>query len=106
MIFSKVLNILKNYIKFLSIISPIIPHFSSECLDDLKLKSFQKWPEVDKNLIKKDTIEYVIQINGKKRATLKYMKNILIIGQKSKLAFENLKKIQNIFHHNIPKLKW
>ena len=25
------------------------------------------------------------------------MKNILIIGQKSKLAFENLKKIQNVF---------
>ena len=69
-------TILKNYIKFLSIISPIIPHFSSECLDDIKSNSFQKWPEVDENLIKKDTVEYVIQINGKKRAILKYMKDI------------------------------
>ncbi len=69
-------SLLDNYSKFLTIISPIIPHFSSECLDDLKLKSFQKWPEVDKNLIKKDIIEYVIQVNGKKRATLKYMKDI------------------------------
>jgi len=69
-------SLLDNYTKFLTIISPIIPHFSSECLADLKLKSFQKWPEVDKNLIKKDTIEYVIQVNGKKRATLKYMKDI------------------------------
>ena len=69
-------TILKNYIKFLSIISPIIPHFSSECLDNIKSNSFQKWPEVDENLIKKDTVEYVIQINGKKRAILKYMKDI------------------------------
>ena len=53
-----------------------MPHFSSECLDELKLNSFQKWPEVDKNLIKKDNIEYVIQINGKKRAIIKSMKNI------------------------------
>ena len=65
-----------NYTKYLTVISPIIPHFSSECLNDLKLNSFQKWPEVDKNLIKKDTIEYVIQVNGKKRATVKYMKDI------------------------------
>ncbi len=69
-------TILKNYIKFLSIISPIIPHFSSECLDDIKSNSFQKWPEIDENLIKKDTVEYVIQINGKKRAIIKYMKDI------------------------------
>ncbi len=69
-------TLLENYIKFLSSISPIIPHFTSECLADLKLNPFQKWPEVDKNLIKNDTIEYVIQINGKKRATIKYMKDI------------------------------
>ena len=62
-------TLLENYKKFLSIISPIIPHFTSECLsDDLKLNTFQKWPEVDKNLIKNETVEYVIQINGKKRA--------------------------------------
>ena len=69
-------SLLDAYTKFLTVISPIIPHFSSECLNDLKLNSFQKWPEVDKNLIKKDTIEYVIQVNGKKRATVKYMKDI------------------------------
>ena len=42
----------------------------------IKLNPFQKWPEVDKNLIKKDTVEYVIQINGKKRAMIKSMKDI------------------------------
>ena len=69
-------TLLESYTKFLSIISPIIPHFTSECLTDLKLNPFQKWPEVDKNLIKKDTVEYVIQVNGKKRAMIKTMKNI------------------------------
>ncbi len=87
-------TLLENYTKFLSIISPIIPHFTSECLVDLKLNPFQKWPEVDKNLIEKDTIEYVIQINGKKRATLENMKDI----SKEKLLEEiknnpNTKKI-------------
>ena len=45
-------------------------------MTDLKFNPFQKWPEVDKNLIKNDTVEYVIQINGKKRATLKHMKDV------------------------------
>ena len=97
-------TLLDSYIKFLSIISPIIPHFSSECLEDLKLNPFQKWPEVDKNLIKDDTVEYVIQINGKKKATLKSMKNItekelikeILVNQNTKKIIEN-KKINKCF---------
>ena len=69
-------TLLDNYTKFLAVISPVIPHFSSECLSDLKLNPLQKWPEVDKNLLKEDTVEYVIQINGKKRGTIKNMKDI------------------------------
>jgi len=68
--------LLDNYSKFLSMVSPIIPHFSSECLNDLKLKPFQKWPRANKNFLKVNTIEYVIQINGKKRATIKLMADI------------------------------
>tara|TARA_Y100001970_G_scaffold189373_1_gene230215 strand:- start:3164 stop:5701 length:2538 start_codon:yes stop_codon:yes gene_type:complete len=97
-------TLLENYTKFLSIISPIIPHFACECLSDLKLNPFQKWPEVDSNLIKNDTIEYVIQINGKKRATLKSMKNItekelikeILENQSTKKIIEN-KKIKKCF---------
>jgi len=81
-----------------------MPHFSSECLDELKLNSFQKWPEVDKNLIKKDNIEYVIQINGKKRAIIKLMKDIskeellkeIKNNSKTKKIIEN-KKINKYF---------
>ena len=96
--------LLDNYSKFLSMISPIIPHFSSECLTDLKLKPLQKWPIANKNFLKIDTIEYVIQINGKKRASLKLMADIseekLINEIKNNLITKKLlenKKINKCF---------
>jgi len=100
--------LLENYVKFLSIISPIIPHFASECLSDLKLNPFQKWPEVDKNLIKNDTVEYVIQINGKKKATIKFMKDIeeekllteVLQNEKTKKFLENKKIKKHFFVKN------
>ncbi len=93
-----------NYSKFLSMISPIIPHFSSECLVDLKIEPFQKWPKADKNFLKVNTVDYVIQINGKKRATLKLMTDItqdeLLIEIKNNLNTKKLienKKISKCF---------
>jgi len=68
--------LLENYKKFLTVVSPIIPHFSSECLEDLKLDTMQKWPKVDKILLQKQMIDYVIQINGKKRGLIKENINI------------------------------
>ena len=93
-----------NYSKFLSMVSPIIPHFSSECLVDLKIEPFQKWPKADKNFLKVNTVDYVIQINGKKRATLKLMTDIsqdeLLIEIKNNLNTKKLienKKINKCF---------
>ena len=87
----------ENYKKILSIMSPIIPHFTSECLQDLKLDIFQKWPEVDKVKLEKEFVEFVIQVNGKKRATLKTKKDITEISlleqikkdEKTKKIIEN-----------------
>ena len=62
--------LLENYKKILIIMSPIIPHYASECLYKFGITEKLEWPEVDKNKIKKETIEYVIQINGKKRGNL------------------------------------
>ena len=88
----------------MSAISPVIPHFASECLEDIGLNPFQNWPEIDKDLIKTDIIEYVIQINGKKRATIKYNKNIseeelmkeIMNKESTKKIIEN-KKIKKCF---------
>ena len=97
-------NLLDSYTKFLSVISPVIPHFASECLEDLKLNPFQKWPEIDKNLVKNDIIEYVIQINGKKKGTIKCIKDLnqeelikeIMNNQNTKKNIEN-KKINKCF---------
>ena len=68
--------LMDNYKKILSVFSPIIPHLASECLKDLKLNSFQNWPEVDKNFLEDVVIQFGIQINGKKRGTLQTSKDI------------------------------
>ena len=68
--------LLKNYKKILIIMSPIIPHYASECLYKFGVTENLEWPKVDRNKIKKETIEYVIQINGKKRGNLKAKPNM------------------------------
>ena len=65
---SKIL--LDNYLKILTILSPVAPHFSSECIDELKMKIEPDWPTVDKNVIQKKVSNIVIQINGKKRGII------------------------------------
>ena len=62
--------LLDNYLKILTILSPVAPHFSSECIDELKMKIEPDWPTVDKNVIQKKVSNIVIQINGKKRGII------------------------------------
>jgi leucyl-tRNA synthetase len=66
----------ENYRKILTIFSPILPHIIFECLEKLNYEVFQKWPEIDKKMISEETIEFVIQKNGKKKATLSTPKDI------------------------------
>ena len=56
--------------------SPIIPHIIFECLETLKLNVFQKWPEVDEKMLENETINFVIQVNGKKKKIIKVIKDI------------------------------
>ncbi len=56
--------------------SPIIPHFTSECLGELNLKTQQDWPEVNKKFLEEGNVNFVIQINGKKRGILSVEKDI------------------------------
>ena len=69
-------DLLENYKKILYIMMPLIPHFSSECLDNLKISYKPEWPTINKEFLIIDDIEIVIQINGKKRSTIKSTKNI------------------------------
>ncbi len=60
----------ENYIKILILFSPAIPHFSSECFEDLGYGDKVHWPIANLSFTNRDKIDYVIQINGKKRAIL------------------------------------
>ena len=85
----------QNYIKILIIMSPIIPHFSSECLQSLGIKGELKWPEVDKSKLKKDKVNFVVQFNGKKRG------NVISQVDTDKEALINIIKNDNKLMKNI-----
>ena len=74
-------NILvENYTKILTLLSPFIPHFASECLDQLnnltKIKNHDTWPKINEKIIIDEDINLVVQINGKKREVLKIKRDI------------------------------
>jgi leucyl-tRNA synthetase len=85
-------KLLINYQKILTIFSPIIPHFTTECLEDLKFNDKISWPKTEKVYLSEDNLDYVIQINGKKRA---------ILNEKRDLNQENL--LNEIKSNNITK---
>ena len=69
-------NTLKeNYEKILLAMTPILPHFSSECLKLLNSKK-TKWPSYNENVLEENTVKIVIQINGKKRGLIEINKDI------------------------------
>jgi leucyl-tRNA synthetase len=67
---------IKNYSKILIAMSPVIPHFASECSEILNLEKNPVWPKVNKELLIENEINIVIQINGKTRQVIKSDKNI------------------------------
>ena len=69
-------NLESNYKKILTCFFPVIPHFTSECLNDLGALENLSWPEYQKDLLDEDKVNIVVQINGKKRALLNVKKNI------------------------------
>ena len=101
-------NLKENYIKILSLLFPVLPHFSSQCLDELNNLNEQKWPIVDPKYLKSDNIEIVIQINGKKRATIEVgegkKESEIILMAKNTEYFQknctNMKIIRNIYIKN------
>ena len=78
-------TLINNYQKILIAITPVIPHFSNECLELIKAKKIE-WPKYDKSMLVENIIKIVIQINGKKRA---------LIETKPNLSEENLFVIIN-----------
>ncbi|MBD1160995.1 leucine--tRNA ligase [Pelagibacterales bacterium SAG-MED15] len=97
-------ELLENYKKILTVLSPVIPHIISECLESLKTNVFQNWPKIDQKMLEVEKIHFVIQINGKKKGTLEVLKDIeektlMEMIKKNVKIYKNLnnKKIKKIF---------
>jgi len=67
--------LVENYKKILVLMNPFIPHFTAECLSNFDQKKIN-WPTVLKKELIEEEINFVIQINGKKRAILKVNRDI------------------------------
>ncbi len=68
-------TLIENYQKILIVMTPVLPHFANECLSILEAKNV-KWPAYDVSMLKEETINIVIQINGKKRGLVQTKPNI------------------------------
>ncbi len=92
-------TLIENYEKILITMTPIIPHFSNECLNMISAKEF-KWPKYDESMLKENIINIVIQINGKKRGIIETKRDIseknlfeLIFKDEKKNKYVEKKKI-------------
>ena len=71
--------LLENYLKIIALLNPFIPHFTSECFEELsKFKKFplNAWPKTQEKFLIEEKINLVIQINGKKRDILNIKKDL------------------------------
>ena len=53
-----------------------MPHFASECLETINENINAYWPKADKKFLENDNVDIVIQINGKKKAIVRSLKDI------------------------------
>ena len=96
----------ESVIKFMKLMIPFTPHLAYECLELLKCDTFNKWPDVNKNL--QLEVKFAVQINGKTRDIIAIKKDTLeneindIIKDNFKIKkyFENQKVIKTIFVKN------
>ncbi|MDB9792214.1 leucine--tRNA ligase [Candidatus Pelagibacter sp.] len=69
-------TLIENYKKILILMNPFIPHFSNECLNTINENQI-KWPKISKEDLIEEDINFVVQINGKKRAILNVKRDMV-----------------------------
>ena len=68
--------LIENYKKILILMNPFIPHFSNECLNTINENQIN-WPKISKKDLIEEDINFVVQINGKKRAILNVKRDVV-----------------------------
>ena len=94
-------TLIENYKKILITMTPIIPHFSNECLNLITNSKDLNWPTFNEALLEESDVNIVIQINGKKRGLINTDKGI---DEKDliKLITKD-KKLKNYIDNKIPR---
>ena len=94
----------QNYINIIKTMFPFLPHFASECLNELSIDpiSDNHWPKVNAKSLKTEIVNIVIQINGKKREIVK-IKNNSSEEEILKLVYENNKLTKFLKNNKIVK---
>ena len=94
------------YLSFLKVLAPVAPHITEELWHLLGEEGFiheQSWPLVNQEFLQKETVEVVVQVNGKVRAKLQlpynsteeYVKEQCFLSEKASLYLSNqaIKKV-------------
>ncbi len=97
-----------NMIKLMKLMIPFTPHLAHECLANLKCKDLNKWPKIDEKILKRSTINMVVQINGKTRDVLNIKQNLnekdinelILKKSKANKYLKNAKIMKTIFIKN------
>jgi leucyl-tRNA synthetase len=84
-------NLLENYRKILTIMMPIVPHLSSECLKEIAPNEEHRWPTANNSFLQNKNCTIVVQINGKKRAIF-----TTEIGMSESAALKKIKKMEEV----------
>jgi len=87
---------------------PVIPHFASECLDELGELDNISWPKIDEKVKENQIVKIVLQINGKKKDLINFDKpmneneviNYIEGDSKYKKFLENKKIKKTIYIKN------
>jgi len=91
---------------FLILLSPFAPHLAEELWEKLGHKtmvSAERWPAFDEKHVVKDTIEIVVQVNGKVRSRLSVPASVSEDQLKS-LALADPKVVESIAGKPIQKV--
>ena len=99
-------NLTKNLIKIMKLMLPFTPHLANECLEILKCKSPNEWPDIKKNI--EQEVNFAIQVNGKTRDIIKInkdldekrIKSIVLDVSKAKKFIKDKTIIKTIFIKN------
>tara|TARA_Y100000588_G_C13986772_1_gene809692 strand:- start:552 stop:938 length:387 start_codon:yes stop_codon:yes gene_type:complete len=78
--------------KVTMLLMPLTPHLAHECCEEINKKFY--WPKYDSKLLKEENCTIVIQVDGRKRGTMK-----MPMDSKEIMVIKKSKDIDNVSKH-------